>query len=674
MKNEAKGTEETALDLNNPEYQTLRQLINYTRQSVFLTGKAGTGKSTFLRHLISNTKKNAVVLAPTGIAAVNAGGCTIHSFFRIPFKPYLPDDPDFSTPRRLRDRMKYSRTFINLLKKLDLIVIDEISMVRADTIDFIDKILRTYCRNTREPFAGKQLLLVGDLFQLEPVVTSDCRELLRKYYRNNFFFSANAFAAGNIVPIELKKVYRQNDGLFIELLDRIRTGHPLPEDITLLNSRLRPSASFGEEAEFTMTLASRRDVVDYINEQHLSRLKSPEHLYEGTIVGEFPESSLPTPKELTLRMDAQVVFIKNDIEHRWVNGTIGKITECMDDCVEVELENGERHTVEREVWNNTKYEYNEETGRVVEKVLGSYEQLPLRLAWALTIHKSQGLTFSRAVIDIGQGAFTSGQTYVALSRCRSLEGMTLRSTVNQRDMMVNPIIVDFSRNYNNPYLIQRALDEAKADDCYARAMDAWKSGRYGTAFERFTEGLRARNELGNEAAMRLARRTVSAIESRDAEIDRLNEEIDRYKTTLRRLATEYVEMGQECIEEGGGPSAAIANFDKAISLAPDYMPAWLSKGKALVQTQDVDAALECLTEADRLDPHDYRAPLEAGVLYYSIGDIHNSLDRLMVALGRNEKIAAIHNALADTYDSIDMPEEAEMHRETEKKLRRKKKR
>lgn len=662
------------IDLDNPEFQTLWQLISYTRQSVFLTGKAGTGKSTFLRYICSHTKKKHVVLAPTGIAAVNAGGVTIHSFFKLPFKPFLPDDPDFASPRRLRDRMKYKRSFITLLREIELIVIDEISMVRADIIDFIDVILRTFCHNSREPFAGKQLLLVGDIFQLEPVVTSDMKELLKRFYRYNFFFNARAFAASEIVAVELRKVYRQDDENFISLLDRIRTGHPLPSDILTLNSRFSPDIhDHANGKEFTMTLATRRDIVDYINERHLARLRTPQHTYSGKIDGEFPENSIPTPMQLTLRADAQVVFIKNDMERRWVNGTIGKITECFDDCVEVELENGTRHLVEPDIWKNIRYSYNEEAKRVEEVELGSYTQLPLRLAWALTIHKSQGLTFSKAVIDLGSGAFTSGQTYVALSRCRSLEGLSLSSTINERDMLVNPVVIEFSKNYNNPATVKRALDAARADDCYAKACEAAKMGKYASAFDYFTEGLRARSELHNKTAMRLARIIASGIENKDSEADKLREEVEQLKGKLRKLATEYVDMGEDCREEAGDLDAAIANYNKAIDLAPDYAPAWLAKGIALNQAQNPDAAIDCLYKAASIDSSDFHPHLELGRIFHALGDFHNGLDRLLVAEKINPKSPLIHYALADLYEAIEDIENAEAHRKKADRLSRRRK-
>lgn len=421
---------EEVIDLDNPEFQRAWELLQYTSQSVFLTGKAGTGKSTFLRYITRHTHKPYVVLAPTGIAAVNAGGQTLHSFFRIPFKPITPEDPDFDR-KCLAERMKYPAVLIKLIRKLELIIIDEISMVRADIIDFIDKLLRFYTRNERQPFGGKQLLLVGDVFQLEPVVTGDMRDILRPYYRNFYFFGAHAFSRIRIVPIELRKVYRQNDPEFIALLDRIRAGISTPQDIARLNTRVSVIPTPGKKAakDFSMTLAARRDMVDHINEAHLNAISKPAFEFHGIIKGDFPENSLPTDLDLSLKEGAQVVFIKNDPDHRWVNGTVGRVSAVAADLLEVTLESGATHRLKQEVWNNIKYTLNPKTKKIDETVLGSFTQYPVKLAWALTVHKSQGLTFNNAIIDLGHGAFAGGQTYVALSRCRSFEGMTDRKSV-----------------------------------------------------------------------------------------------------------------------------------------------------------------------------------------------------------------------------------------------------
>ena len=358
------------IDLDNVEFQNAWNLIRNTRRSVFLTGKAGTGKSTFLKYICANTSKEHVVLAPTGIAAVNVVGQTLHSFFKIPFKPLLPDDPDFS-PRRIRKTLRYSSQKVKLIKKLDLIIIDEISMVRCDIIDFIDKVLRVYSGNMREPFGGKQLLFVGDIFQLEPVVTRDMKEILRRYYQQFFFFNARVFSHLGLIPIELKKIYRQNDSAFIAMLDRIRVSHATSGDLMMLNSRCNPGYHELDDG-FMITL--RRDTVDSINHDHMQALDTPEFTFEGVVNGVFPDNDLPTSKELVLKKGAQVIFIRNDKDNRWVNGTIGKISNVDNDGVEVELENGDCYVIEPEVWENVQYSYDEKEKKVIENVAGTFQQ------------------------------------------------------------------------------------------------------------------------------------------------------------------------------------------------------------------------------------------------------------------------------------------------------------
>ena len=317
---------EFTIDTGNKEFQDALNLIQYTRQSVFLTGKAGTGKSTFLKYICKNTKKKHIVLAPTGIAAINAGGSTLHSFFKLPFHPLLPDDPNLSLQRgRIHEFFKYTKPHRKLLEQVELVIIDEISMVRADMIDAVDRILRVYSRNLRDPFGGKQVLLVGDVFQLEPVIKGDEREIINRFYPTPYFFSARVFNEIELVSIELQKVYRQSDAVFVSVLDHIRSGAAGAADLQLLNTRYGAPIDASEE-DMYITLATRRDTVETINDRRLAELPGDPVVFEGEINGDFPESSLPTSKDLTLKPGAQIIFIKNDFERRWVNGTIGVVS------------------------------------------------------------------------------------------------------------------------------------------------------------------------------------------------------------------------------------------------------------------------------------------------------------------------------------------------------------
>ena len=662
--------EQHDIDLNNDEFQNAWKLINYTHQSVFLTGKAGTGKSTFLKYIRDNIKKKYVVLAPTGIAAVNVGGVTMHSFFRIPLKPLLPDDPDFAV-KRLRERMKYPKDLRKLIKELELIIIDEISMVRADVIDFIDKILRVYSSNMREPFGGKQLLLVGDIFQLEPVVTSDMREVLRTHYQNSYFFSANAFSQIEIVPIELKKIYRQNDSQFISMLDRIRMGRPLQEDVLKLNQRVfeRDSASTSDD-KMVMTLATRRDMVDTINENRLKELSSKEMTYTGQITGDFPENSLPTTMELTIKVGAQVVFIKNDREKRWVNGSIGKIVKAKKNSIEIELESGAKYAVEKAVWENIVYKYDEKTNRVIENVIGTFEQYPIKLAWALTVHKSQGLTFNNVVIDIGRGAFSSGQTYVALSRCRSFEGMQLRSTVSERDIFVNPSIIEFSRQFNNQALINKALQHAYADDCYHEAAVAFDCGDMSVAVDKFIDGVKSRNELNNEVATRLLKYKLSRITRMEQQLEAYREIIASNAVKFQSLAKEYVQMGDYCVHEGMDYTPAIANYDKALSLDDKCVDAWYGKGLALMDSGESADAINCFERVYAIDGNHFNAAFQLGNIYRREGDMALALDWYLIAQKCDNTNAPVLERIADVYESIGDDDQADQYRFKAEKLRK----
>ena len=658
------------LDTNNKEFQDALQLITHTRQSVFLTGKAGTGKSTFLKYICNHTKKKYVVLAPTGIAAINAGGVTLHSFFKLPFRPMLPDDPDLSLSHgRIFEFFKYPKEKRKIIAEVDLIIIDEISMVRADIIDCVDRILRVYSGNMRLPFGGKQLLFVGDVFQLEPVVPSDQKEILSLFYASPFFFSARVFKDINLVPIELQKVYRQTDSVFINILDRIRNNAARKQELDTLNGRYFPSFEPQNE-DMYITLATRRDQVDFINEKKLTELPGEEYVSVGKIEGDFPESSLPTQLNLSIKEQAQVIFIDNDYERRWVNGTIGMVSGIDEDGnVYVLLEEGRAYMVEPTSWRNYKYKYNEKEKRIEEEIVGTFEQLPIRLAWAITVHKSQGLTFSRVVVDLTGGVFAGGQTYVALSRCTSLEGLVLKSKISSRDIFIRKEIVEFSQIFNNQALIEKSIKESEAELQYGRAAQGFRQGNMKEAVEAFAAAVSKRNELDNPMVQRLLRLKLQALNSQKAQIKALREELHSLRETQKEYAHEYYLMGNECITKAHDANAAIRCFDKALNLNPNYVEAWVRKGVTLLDIgEDYDAQV-CLNKAVKLSPKSFKARYNRGKCLLKLKYYDEAILDFQQAVSIKPKHAASHEYLAEGFRAIGEDELAQRHQDIADALR-----
>ena len=405
----------------NNELLTAWDFVENTGRSIFLTGKAGTGKTTFLKMVVEQSRKRPIVVAPTGVAAINAGGVTIHSFFQLPFSPYVPG-------AKVESKFDFSREKRKIIASIDLLIIDEISMVRADLLDAIDAVLRRF-RDHMQPFGGVQLLMIGDLAQLTPVVTPEDERMLKPYYDTPYFFGSKALQQIDYVTIQLEHVYRQQDASFINLLNEVRTGHPSAKTMAQLNSRVGQS-----NASLAIRLTTHNNLANYYNESELQKLPAQSYSYRAEINGTFPDYSYPTAEILELKVGAQVMFVKNDPsgEHRYYNGRIGRVMEAGEKHLTVYCD-GDANAIEVEPleWENTRYTLNEKTREIESEVQGTFKQLPLRLAWAITIHKSQGLTFDHAIIDANQ-SFAPGQVYVALSRCRTLEGLVLATPLEPR--------------------------------------------------------------------------------------------------------------------------------------------------------------------------------------------------------------------------------------------------
>ncbi|TMM32399.1 helicase [Polaribacter aestuariivivens] len=443
--------------IENKELELAINFIEKTDRNLFITGKAGTGKTTFLHQIKKESLKRMVIVAPTGVAAINAKGVTIHSFFQMPFGPILPNQSPNNQQRR------FSKTKIDIIKSLDLVIIDEISMVRADLLDGIDQVMRRY-KNRNKVFGGAQILMIGDLQQLAPVVRPNEWSLLQNHYETVYFFSSKAFQEANVVSIELKHIYRQKNEDFITILNEIRNDNLSSTSAKILNERYNPTFSPSKEEGY-ITLTTHNNRANLINNSELNKITNKSRFFEAEISGKFSENSYPNAAKLELKVGAQVMFIKNDSsqEKRYFNGKIGIITDISKTSVTVQCGNEVDEIVtEKETWSNINYSINEETKEIKEDLVGAFSQIPLRLAWAITIHKSQGLTFEKAIID-AEASFAHGQTYVALSRCTSLEGLVLKTPITSNAIINDKTVSVFNQEIEENHPDENILNQSEIE-------------------------------------------------------------------------------------------------------------------------------------------------------------------------------------------------------------------
>lgn len=546
----------------NPQLELAHRIISETASNLFLTGKAGTGKTTFLKNLKEHSPKRMVVVAPTGVAAINAGGVTLHSFFQIPFGPYLPGRKDLA-----KEVSRMRREKINIIRTLDLLVIDEISMVRADLLDCIDDVLRRV-RRSNMPFGGVQLLMIGDTQQLTPVVKEDEWEMLQEVYDTPYFFSSQALLKTRFTCVELKHIFRQDDEAFIELLNKIRDNKVDASTLAELNKRCMPHFN-PSDSEGYIRLTTHNSVAQNMNEAKLSALKGKSYTFDAKIEGNFPECAYPTEEHLVLKKDAQVMFIKNDSspEKRYFNGKIGVVKSVDEDEIVVEdRKTGATITVGREIWENMRYELNKETQEIEEVVDGIFEQYPLKTAWAITIHKSQGLTFERAIIDAGS-SFSHGQVYVALSRCKRLDGMVLSSPIT-----LSSIRHDSRVDYFNREMTSREPSEADMEQLHREYYMQLAQEQF--SFHALMRPLFSMQRLMVESFAKLYPTTLALI---DNALPALKEEVDevaiRFVQQVNSLASECENVDEDDKLRERTQKAARYFSEKCESVVPSLLEA-----------------------------------------------------------------------------------------------------
>ncbi len=518
-------------DVSNELFQLASELVNYTSQHIFLTGKAGTGKTTFLKYIRETAYKNIAVVAPTGVAAINAGGVTMHSFFNLPFEPFLPvkqfgaGQYSAVSKTNIFSKVQLSNVKREVMEELELLVIDEVSMLRSDKLDAIDTILRGVRRNNT-PFGGVQVLFIGDMYQLPPVTTEEEWNILKPHYASPFFFDAKVMEEIELNYIELKIIYRQKEAQFINLLNNIRNNSATEEDLMLLHRRYDPDFSEVYD-QHAITITTHNYKADSINNRELKKLKGPEIVFKGIIEGEFSDKSLPTELNLVIKPGAQIMFIKNDSgeEREYYNGKLAVVKDIIGEEITVTMqEEGTEFKLKRETWENVRYSVSKETGRIEEEVLGTFRQFPVRLAWAITIHKSQGLTFENIIIDAGQ-SFAAGQVYVALSRCTTLEGMTLLSKINPQSIATDQRIVDFSKKENDRATLEEVLAKEKRIFLSSRILKAFQFQKVTATLENYAEFIQEKNIPEKDAVVNMVNNAIHAAKENQVVAEKFTDQL-----------------------------------------------------------------------------------------------------------------------------------------------------
>ncbi|MFN3939038.1 MAG: helix-turn-helix domain-containing protein, partial [Chitinophagales bacterium] len=533
-------------DFTNTQFQLASDLVNYTAQNIFLTGKAGTGKTTFLKHIRESTAKKTAVVAPTGVAAINAGGVTMHSFFLLPFEPFLPVrggwNAGYANQSNLFGKIKLSSARREVMEELELLIMDEVSMVRCDKLDATDAILK-YVRRSSLPFGGVQVLLIGDLFQLPPVAKEEEWAILKDHYASPFFFHSKIIQQYPPLHIELKKIYRQKEQQFIGLLNNIRNNTMHEYDFEMLQSRYNPQF-VPPPSEGYITVTTHNYKADNINNAELNKLPGRAFIYNGIVEGEFNESSFPTELHLTLKEGAQVMFIKNDSgEHRrYYNGKLARIQKLSaEEIIVVTNDEQAELKLEIEEWKNIKYNFNKEKNVLEEEVLGKFRQYPIRLAWAITIHKSQGLTFEKVIIDAGQ-SFAAGQVYVALSRCTTLEGMVLLSAIRSHVINTDERVLTYSDNKHDEHFLSGILLNEKRKFMTTQLIQAFDYNKILHELDKYKAYIPGKNIPEKAETIAMSGRLLSAAQAQ-AEVAR------KFREKIPALIEQYENDHSPLLEE-----------------------------------------------------------------------------------------------------------------------------